>query len=135
MHSILHVSPEGGEGQNAKSYANVRCARARLLKSGREKPAPNQLCFLMKGDITADSDNAADRLSVLPLSQLLHATFRNKPVQWFPENSYKGDLGHCVQFRDQVNLGRLFGGHYGLEAHQNEFLRDLLITSNKMLRG
>ena len=84
MHSILHVSPEGGEGQNAKRCVNVRCARARLPQSGREKPAPNQLCFLMKGDITTDSDNAADRLSVLPLSQLLHATFCNKPV--FREN-------------------------------------------------
>ena len=67
MNSILHVSPEGGEGQNAKRCANVSCARARLLKSGREKQAPNQLCFLMKGDINTDSDNAADRLSVLPL--------------------------------------------------------------------
>ena len=106
-----------------------------FLKVAAKNRLQNQLCFLMKGDITTDSDNAADRLSVLPLSQLLHATFRNKPVQWFPENSYKGDLGHCVQFRDQVNLRRLFGGHFGLEAHQNEFLRDLLITSNKMLRG
>ena len=35
MHSILHVSPEGGEGQNAKSYANVRCAFLKVAAKNR----------------------------------------------------------------------------------------------------